>query len=112
MKDLSLYIHIPFCMSKCYYCDFASFPNMEDKIENYIDSLITELRLYKDKVKNYSIKTVFFGGGTPSCIDPKHIHRILMYIKTNYNAENLSEITIEANPGTLDQEKVNIYKDA
>ena len=63
MKGISLYIHIPFCVSKCYYCDFSSFVNKNDKIDIYIDSLIKELSLYKDELSHYYIKTIFIGGG-------------------------------------------------
>lgn len=110
MKEISLYIHIPFCVSKCYYCDFSSFSNMNDKIDSYINSLINELSLYKERIKGYKIKTIFIGGGTPSCIDPRYINRIMDYIYINFNTNNLTEVTIEANPGTLDKEKIKIYK--
>lgn len=112
MKDLSLYIHIPFCISKCYYCDFSSFTNINHKIDEYINSLIIELDLYKDKIKDYSIKTIFIGGGTPSCINPRYINRILEFIYRNFNTSDLVEVTIEANPGTLDKEKVHIYMES
>lgn len=112
MKDISLYIHIPFCVSKCYYCDFSSFANMEDRINPYIDSLITELELYKEILKDYNIKTIFIGGGTPSSIDPKHINRIMDYIHNNFNSYKVEEITIEANPGTLNKEKIQLYKNS
>lgn len=112
MKALSLYIHIPFCVSKCYYCDFLSFDNMEDKIETYIDSLIIELDLYKKRLNDYCIKTIFIGGGTPTSIDPKYISRVLKFIYNNFNVGDSIEITIEGNPGTLNREKVQIYKKA
>ncbi|HAE91736.1 MAG TPA: oxygen-independent coproporphyrinogen III oxidase [Tissierella sp.] len=112
MKDLSLYIHIPFCISKCYYCDFSSFTNINHKIDEYINSLIIELDLYKDKIKDYSIKTIFIGGGTPSCINPRYINRILEFIYRNFNTSDLVEVTIETNPGTLDKEKVQIYMES
>lgn len=112
MKDISLYIHIPFCVSKCYYCDFSSFANMNDRINPYMDSIIIELSLYKERLNDYNIKTIFIGGGTPSSIDPNHIYKIMGYIYKNFNASEVKEITIESNPGTLDKEKVNIYKNA
>lgn len=112
MKDLSLYIHIPFCMSKCYYCDFTSFPNNKEKIQGYIDSLIKELELYKERIKDYNINTIFIGGGTPSCIDANYIYRILEYINCNFNISKTCEISIETNPGTLNKEKVKIYKES
>lgn len=111
MKELSLYIHIPFCVSKCYYCDFSSFANKSNVIDDYINSLMIELNLYKEKIKDYNIRTIFIGGGTPSCIDEKYIHRILEFIYKNFNTTESMEVTIEANPGTLDREKVNVYKE-
>jgi len=110
MKEISLYIHIPFCVSKCYYCDFSSFSNINHKIDLYINSLIVELSLYKEKIKEYNIKTIFIGGGTPSCIEPRYINRIMDYIYKNFNLDSLVETTMEANPGTLSKEKINIYK--
>jgi len=74
--------------------------------------LIIELDLYKDRIKDYSIKTIFIGGGTPSCINPRDINRILEFIYKNFNTSDLVEVTIEANPGTLDKEKVQIYMES
>lgn len=110
MRDLSLYIHIPFCVSKCYYCDFLSFANMEEKVERYIESLLVELDLYKERVKDYSIKTIFIGGGTPTSINPIYIARILDFIYENFKIQENIEITIEGNPETLNREKIQIYK--
>ena len=112
MEDLSIYIHIPFCNSKCYYCDFVSFPGQLNRVEDYINSLIIELSLYKKELKNYRIKTIFIGGGTPSTIDSKYIYRILDYIYKNFNTYKDMEISIELNPGTLELDKLNIYKEA
>lgn len=111
MKKFSLYIHIPFCERKCYYCDFISFPRNEKNIELYINNVIKELSLYKDKLTDYTIDTIFIGGGTPSCIDAKYIKEIMDYIYSNYNTKEIREITIEANPGTLESEKVRVYKE-
>ena len=104
MKELNLYIHIPFCKQKCYYCDFISYPNKDDYIENYIDTLINEYRNYK--AEEYSIKTIYIGGGTPSYIDSKYIIKLLKEI----NLDNAEEITIEVNPGTVTREKLIDYK--
>lgn len=112
MKELAIYIHIPFCKAKCYYCDFVSFAGKENWIDKYIDYLIKELDIYKTQVKDYSIKSIFIGGGTPSHIDAKHIERLLNFIKANFNTENMDEVTIETNPGTLDLEKVTSYKES
>lgn len=109
--DISLYIHIPFCASKCNYCDFSSFPRIEHLVPQYMDSLIAEMALYKEALRNYSIKTIFIGGGTPSHIGAEHIYRIMNYIHANYRTSGLSEITIEVNPGTVTKDKAKSYKD-
>ena len=106
MKELNLYIHIPFCKQKCYYCDFISYPNKDSYIENYIDTLINEYRNYK--AEEYIIKTVYIGGGTPSYIDSRYIVKLLKEI----NLDNAEEITIEVNPGTVTREKLMDYKSA
>ncbi|MGO1469096.1 MAG: radical SAM family heme chaperone HemW [Tissierella sp.] len=112
MKEIGLYIHIPFCKKKCYYCDFTSFSGKDNIIDKYIKNLIKELSLYKDLLKDSSIKTIFIGGGTPSHIDGKDIEKVLAFVKENFITINLEEVTIEVNPGTLDLEKANRYKKA
>ena len=112
MEAVGIYIHIPFCNKKCYYCDFTSFSGKDDKIEDYIYYLIEELKIYKWIIKNRRIKSIFIGGGTPSSIDANYIDKILEFINNNFNIEALEEVTIEVNPGTLDREKVSIYKKA
>ncbi|MCF6463209.1 radical SAM family heme chaperone HemW [Clostridium sp. Cult1] len=111
MKELGIYIHIPFCSSKCYYCDFVSFPHQDDKIDRYIDYLITEIKEYRELLKEYNVKTIFIGGGTPSYLEGKHIGRILEYIYKNLNVDTLEEVTIESNPETLNREKLKLYKE-
>ncbi len=111
MKDLGIYIHIPFCNSKCYYCDFVSFPHKDDRIDEYIEYLLGEIKEYKELLKEYIVKTIFIGGGTPSYIGGQHIGRILEYIYKNFNVEALEEVTIETNPGTLNREKLKLYKE-
>ena len=106
MKEVNLYIHIPFCKQKCHYCDFISYPNKDDYIENYIETLIKEYRNYK--AEEYIIKTIYIGGGTPSYIDSKYIAKLFKEI----NLDNAEEITIEVNPGTVTREKLIDYKTA
>lgn len=110
LKELGIYIHIPFCSSKCYYCDFISFAGLNQKVDDYIEHLLLEMDLYKETLKEYSIKTIFIGGGTPSHIDEKHIGRLIEYIFNNYNANKVEEISIETNPGTLSRHKLISYK--
>ena len=96
------YVHIPFCKSKCLYCDFNSFDNKNDLIEEYIEALIKEINSYNVT----ELDTIYIGGGTPSFIDEKHISRILA------NLPMANEITIEMNPGTITYEKLIEYKKA
>ncbi|MTI70487.1 MAG: oxygen-independent coproporphyrinogen III oxidase [Firmicutes bacterium] len=110
MKELGLYIHIPFCESKCYYCDFISYPNKRNFIEIYVNYLIKEIKMQSEKLKNYKLKTVFIGGGTPSSIDAKYIYKILEEVYKEFNTTFLEEITIEANPNTIDENKLKLYK--
>jgi len=103
-KEIGLYIHIPFCAHKCDYCDFISFANCEDKIEEYITKLKAEI--LEEKLEQYKIKTIYIGGGTPSFINSKYIIEILSLIDKTY----AEEITIEINPGTITKEKLEDYK--
>lgn len=112
MKNISLYIHIPFCESKCYYCDFISYSGINHKMDDYIKALMVELRLYKEKLKGYNIRTIFLGGGTPSYLNAKYIYELLEYIYLNFNCDNLLEVTMESNPGSLSKSKIKIYKEA
>jgi len=110
MKKLAIYIHIPFCKQKCKYCDFNSFPgSLEVTIENYINALINQIGHYSEKTKDYKVTSVYFGGGTPSFIDEKCIRRILNNIKEKYSISDDAEITIEANPGTVNKAKLEEY---
>lgn len=111
MEEIGLYIHIPFCNSKCFYCDFVSFPNLDSKVSEYVDFLIEEMSLYEEVMDKYIVKTIFIGGGTPSYIDSSYIAKILNYIYKNFNTETVEEITIECNPGTLNRKKLETYKD-
>ncbi len=101
-RNLSLYIHIPFCVQKCLYCDFLSFDNvLYAKQLQYMDALRTELKLYQPYADRYSVKTIFIGGGTPSTMDESLIEALLAQVRTVFRVDRFAEITIEANPGTL-----------
>lgn len=104
---ISLYIHIPFCKSKCKYCDFLSFPDTK-YINAYKKALLNEINAFD--CANDSIKSIFIGGGTPSIIDSNIIAEIMEVIG-KFNTEKNAEITIEANPGTLTEEKLKTYKE-
>ena len=111
MKDLGIYIHIPFCKSKCFYCDFYSRPDCTNKnIEEYIDTICMELLANSELLQERNITTVYFGGGTPSLIDAKYITKILDLIRLFNNS--IEEITIEANPESLTKEKLTAYLEA
>lgn len=104
-KQISIYIHIPFCKSKCKYCAFYSLANIEDRIDDYFLALGKEIDRYKDILKKYEIKTVYFGGGTPGLVDSKYIGKILK----KFNLNNCSEITLETNPEQITKEKLKEY---
>ena len=106
MKELSLYVHIPFCRSKCLYCDFPSFASKENLINDYIDALIKEINL---KAKKYIIKSLFIGGGTPSYLDDHNLEKLLKNLNELNFIEN-AEKTIECNPGTISDSKLQIIK--
>jgi oxygen-independent coproporphyrinogen-3 oxidase len=113
---LSLYIHIPWCLKKCPYCDFNShesrFKNGEIPEVAYVDALIADLELATPKVWGRKIKSVFFGGGTPSLFSAASIDRILSQVRALTPLEYDAEITLEANPGTVDSAHFSGYKDA
>ncbi len=108
MQEISLYVHIPFCQSKCYYCNFVSFKSSIQKQEEYINYLLKEIDLNKNK--NYLIKTIFIGGGTPSVVDEKFIEKIILKINECFVVSDNAEITIEINPNSFSQKKAESYK--
>lgn len=102
MKQTGLYVHIPFCMQKCLYCDFPSFAGQLNKREQYVEALQKELIQKAEQCKDYAIKTIFFGGGTPTVLSAEQLQCLMDTIKQNYCIIEDAEISIEANPGTLD----------
>lgn len=109
-ENIGIYIHIPFCNKKCFYCDFVSFDNKEEIIEDYIDALCLEILQNAEILSEYTISTIYFGGGTPSFIDSKYITKIMNTLKlfiTNINS--LKEVTIEVNPNSASLEKLLDY---
>ncbi len=108
MKTLGLYIHIPFCLRKCAYCNFVSYPDRLADSNRYIDALINEARLYADELNSRVIDTVFIGGGTPSLLSPTQMDKLLGGLRDNANWD-CTEITIEANPETLDEDRLAAY---
>lgn len=118
-KNIGIYIHIPFCKKKCEYCDFKSYAGKEKLIDDYIKCLKYELKEvgngnkldYENNLDKLAIiKTIYIGGGTPSLIDSRYINEILEIVKQNYTLDDDLEITIEVNPGTVNEEKLEQYK--
>lgn len=105
-----IYIHVPFCRAKCYYCDFNSYPDKDNLIAAYFKAMETELEFYGNKFKSRVIDTIFIGGGTPSYPDEKYIIQVLDVCRRNFNLSDNAEITIESNPGTLSREKIRAYR--
>ncbi len=128
MKDLELYIHIPFCAKKCNYCDFVSFAGMEEKYDLYVDALCKEIVLSAKDYQDYNITSIYIGGGTPSILSCEQIEKIVKTLKKNFKIKNTktkyrglrptmlkkirpsTEFSIECNPGTLTKEKLKTYK--
>ncbi len=106
MKKIGIYIHIPFCKQKCYYCDFISFAQKEELQEKYVKAIIQEIEYFLKENQNLKIATIYIGGGTPSSINSRHIEKILQLFAP-YQPE---EVTIEVNPGTVNREKLETYK--
>lgn len=109
MKEIGIYVHIPFCKSKCLYCDFNSFAKKDECIEPYTKSLIKEIEEYAKVNKDILVKTIYIGGGTPSYIKEKYIKEIINTIKQNFEITKDAEITIEVNPGTVNKGKLECY---
>jgi oxygen-independent coproporphyrinogen-3 oxidase len=110
MTKTGLYIHVPFCSSKCNYCDFNSYAGKLELESDYFSSMKKEIALYRNEMKYNLIDTIFIGGGTPSCVGHKSISDILTECRENYNIADDCEISIESNPGTLGIEKLTAYR--
>lgn len=107
MKDkISLYIHIPFCIRKCLYCDFPSFSGMESIFDDYVRMLCREIDETYSDYRGMEVKSIFVGGGTPSVLPPALLGRISDKIFSRFDVDSKAEITIETNPGTLDAKKL------
>ncbi|MEF9997647.1 MAG: radical SAM family heme chaperone HemW [Lachnospiraceae bacterium] len=111
-RELELYIHIPFCIKKCAYCDFLSEQAPIEEQEKYVQALEREINSYQRQMEQYEITTIFLGGGTPSILKTEQIARILQALRTVFRIKKDVEITIEVNPGTVTWEKLQGYKQA
>ena len=109
MERFGIYIHIPFCVKKCSYCDFVSFCSDEKIWEQYTNAV--ECEIENKKIENpKKVTTIYIGGGTPSLIPEKYIVKIINTVKSRFKIEELAEITIEVNPGTVTEKKLVAYK--
>ena len=112
LKDSALYIHIPFCDHKCIYCDFYSIIT-SDNISTFLNSLKKEIEYFSRLYSKERIFTsIFFGGGTPSLMEPDYLEEILYYLKDNFRIDDKVEITMETNPGTVNKDKLTKFKEA
>ncbi len=109
-KELELYIHIPFCIRKCAYCDFLSGQRNAEEIENYVEALISEIKTYQAMSLNEIVRTIFLGGGTPSILSGSQMKRIFQALRETFDISETAEITVEANPGTVTYEKLTAYR--
>tara|TARA_B100001146_G_scaffold65715_1_gene58287 strand:- start:145 stop:1326 length:1182 start_codon:yes stop_codon:yes gene_type:complete len=100
---MGLYVHVPFCKTKCPYCDFNTYQGIENLIEPFLPAITSEITCWGDALAHPPVKSVFFGGGTPSYLPPGDIERILVAIQSSFQVDPAAEISIEANPGDLDE---------
>lgn len=111
-NGLEIYVHIPFCVKKCDYCDFLSAPADKRLHNRYAGALLHEIQFYGAQFGRVPVSTIYIGGGTPSAVDAEYIALILKQIMVCFDVAADAEITIECNPGTLTEDKLLIYKDA
>ncbi|MDE0021495.1 MAG: radical SAM family heme chaperone HemW [Candidatus Poribacteria bacterium] len=109
--DISLYVHIPFCLRKCRYCDFATYPLRPDLMDPFLSALETEAESVGAEVQG-AVKTLFFGGGTPSLLDGRQMGWLMDALRRSFNIQPQAEITLEANPETADEPRLRAYRNA
>ena len=109
IASLALYVHIPFCETKCPYCDFNTYAKIESLIPTYVAALSKEINLWGDLLGNPPVKTVFFGGGTPSYLPEEHVGSVMQTIRGSFQLEAGAEVTLEANPGDFTPSKLAAY---
>lgn len=110
MKPLELYLHIPFCVQKCKYCDFLSAPASMQERQDYVGSLCQKIRSYRELAKAYHVISIFIGGGTPSLLESSQMTDIVKALQETFSLDGDMEFTVEANPGTLTMEKLHTYR--
>lgn len=109
MRDLSLYIHIPFCLRKCLYCDFLSAPAPDEEIKSYVNLLLWEIEKQSIFYGDHRVVSIFLGGGTPSLLSAGETERILLQARSCFSLAEDAEITLECNPGTATEKKLRSY---
>lgn len=108
--SLGLYIHIPFCLQQCPYCDFTTLKDEPSLHQSYVDRLLKEIKIKSNIVERKSVSTIYFGGGTPSLLSNSQIMSIIScFSECGFEFEDDIEISLEINPGTIDQEKIDLY---
>ena len=111
-KNMELYIHIPFCVKKCAYCDFLSFSADEGTKRRYVEKLMEEMGTMGAVCRDNTVSTVFVGGGTPSILKGEWMEELFSVLRENFSLEPDAEISMEANPGTVTKEKLFSYRRA
>ena len=111
-KELEIYIHIPFCVRKCQYCDFLSGPADEDTKAQYMEALCQEIQEKSNQYREYEVTSIFFGGGTPTAVEAEALCKVLKVIKSSFIVRTEAEITIEMNPGMVKKDALVMYKNA
>ena len=109
---MELYVHIPFCVKKCAYCDFLSFPQGEEIQRRYVEKLMEEIRTVSAGFHDTPVSSVFVGGGTPSVLKARWMKELFDCLRASFHIEETAEISMEANPGTVDREQLRIYREA
>lgn len=112
MEEISIYIHIPFCVKKCAYCDFASFAGKLSQKQSYVEAVCREMRAQAAFFGRRRVRTVFFGGGTPTLLDGRQLAQLMDELRACFDLAPDAEITMEGNPGTLTRENLDAYRAA
>ena len=110
MNKSGIYLHIPFCKTKCIYCDFYSVTKRDDSIDKFVNCLVKEIKLNKNRLESAIFDTIFFGGGTPSVLTENQLENILNTLYENFNIDKKVEITLECNPGEITFEKLTHFR--
>lgn len=111
-NNLEIYIHTPFCVKKCAYCDFLSFPADTNTQIQYVHALLNEIRFYGERMGDYQVSTIYIGGGTPSWLEPELLVAIMDQVYKSFCVREDAEVSIECNPGTVTTAKLEAYRRA